>query len=918
LLQRVVERRDETAFATLVTRHGPMVLRVCRRVLGQEQDAEDAFQATFLVLARKAGSVRKRASAASWLYGVAYRTASNARRIAMRRHQHEQHVLPRVADSAASTAALRELQVLLDEEVQRLPESYRAPFVLCCLEGKSKPEAARQLGWKEGTVSGRLARARELLKSRLARRGVALPAALAVAALAPTEATAVPAPLTEATARCALAFASRQTADAVPVPLATLATGVLRGLTVAGAKHVLVGSVIVGLFALSVAVAARPLLVGRAPAAPGYEPAAAAAVVPEPADKAQQGPRDRFGDPLPPGARLRFGTVRFHHGYHAQGVAFAPDGKTLAAGGFGSVSLWDTTTGKELKRFGTPDAFLYSVAFPPDGRYVASGHGNKVILWDRTSGEQVRTVGEHGNVVHVVTFSRDGNVLASASADRTARLWDPATGQELRRFAGHGGEVRALALSADGKRLVTGADDKIVRLWDCATGQEVGRLRGHGYELYGVAFSPDGKLLASGGADGAVRIWDVQTQKELHRLEGRQTVRSVLFSPDGKVLAASDMDGLLRLFEPATGRLLRAIRQPDSAGGLAFSPDGRVLACAGAENGGIYRWDVATGADLRREEGHRGRVDQVAISPDGKLIASAGREPTIRLWSAATGEELDRLPVPAGGCRALVISSDGKLLAASGPDGVVRVWEAAPRKEVHAIEPEREFGTGRPCWRAGPQALQGQGGVGSLAFAPGGKTLAVAGNQGITLWDPHTGKSLRRLAGHGGWVSAVAFSADGRLLVSGGADGTVCLWDPADGKRVRQFPALRGEITGLALTPAGQYLVTAGGWAEGKGSDHTLSVWRTATGQQLRSWKAGNIWRPGLALSPDGKSVAAAQHDKLQIWELATGGERIAFTGHRGPITAVAFTPDGRTVVTGSEDSTLLAWDLTRPRPAGK
>jgi WD40 repeat protein len=655
-----------------------------------------------------------------------------------------------------------------------------------------------------------------------------------------------------------------------------------------------------GLLVGGIGLAAHQATTGPTPQGGGQKPAAAA---PGPEKAPMKMPKglDRHGDPLPKGAVARLGTVRFHHGFHAAAVAFAPDGKTLAAGGFSVVSLWDAATGKELDRFraeGDNSAWLDSVAFSPDSRLVAWGTADKVILHERATGKQRQLTG-HKNVIHVVKFSRDGKRLASSSGDRTARLWDVATGNELHRFEGHGGEVRGLDLSADGKWLVTGGDDKIIRLWDVESGKELRQLRGHTYELYAVAFSPDGQLVASGGGDCTVRVWEVATGKPIRHFQGRQTVRSVVFSPNGKLYAASDMDGVLRLYETATGGLVHEMRQADAASGIAFAPDGTVLASAGSENGGIYRWDVATGKELRQEPGHRGRVDRVAVSPDGKLIASAGREPGIRLWSAATGEELGQLPTKEGRFLALAFSADGKVLASSAAEWVIRLWDPVRREALRTLDME--------------------GVALNLAFEPDGRTLAGSDSKGVTLWDSQTGKVLRRLDSDStpkqlddrrGSYPALAVASRGRLLASVGPGAVIYLWDPLTGKRLRSLPKTQREIYSLALTPDGEYLVSAGGWVEGKMSNHNFCLWRTATGELVRCWQAGSLYPPAFALSPDGKSLAVSADQSLHVLELATGHKRASFSGHLGPINAIAFAPDGRTVVTASADSTLLVWDL--------
>ncbi|MBL8798998.1 MAG: sigma-70 family RNA polymerase sigma factor, partial [Planctomycetia bacterium] len=230
LLARFRDSRDEAAFAALVQRHGPLVLNVCRRVLGNADDADDAFQAVFLVLARKAGSIRRHESLGSWLYGVAYRVALRARSNAARRRSHEREAESMSPATADSRAAWDELRPILDEELNRLPEKYRTSIVLRYLQGKSNEQAAREAGCPAGTMSWRLAHGLDLLRQRLDRRGVALPASgLAVLLSEHAASAALSPPLSAAALQAALSFTAGQTAG-ISLAILTLAEGALKAM----------------------------------------------------------------------------------------------------------------------------------------------------------------------------------------------------------------------------------------------------------------------------------------------------------------------------------------------------------------------------------------------------------------------------------------------------------------------------------------------------------------------------------------------------------------------------------------------------------------------------------------------------------------------------------------------------------------
>jgi RNA polymerase sigma factor (sigma-70 family) len=248
LLASFIEQKDEVAFEALVRRHGPMVLGVCRRVLRNHHDAEDAFQATFLVLARKAPSVRPRERVANWLHGVAYRTAMKAKTTIAKRREREKQVTEMPQPEAAHHDPWRDLQPLLDQELNGLPEIYRLPILLCDLEGKMIREAAQQLAWPQGTLAGRLARGRKLLAKRLANRGVVLSAGSQAAVVSQNAASAgVPTALMSSTVKAATLIAAGQAtvAGVVPAKVALLTEGVLKAMLLSKLKTATVGLLLV-------------------------------------------------------------------------------------------------------------------------------------------------------------------------------------------------------------------------------------------------------------------------------------------------------------------------------------------------------------------------------------------------------------------------------------------------------------------------------------------------------------------------------------------------------------------------------------------------------------------------------------------------------------------------------------------------
>jgi RNA polymerase sigma factor (sigma-70 family) len=971
LLGRFIRHRDEDAFAALVARHGGMVLGVCRRLLGDAHVADDAFQAVFLVLARRAASVRPRHALAAWLHGVARRVALGARAAGSRRARRTR---PLTADPPApgrdplDELTARELVIVLHDEVQRLPAVYRLPVILCGLEGKSQEEAARLLGWTSGSVKGRLERGRRRLHARLSRRGLTLAAALAaVEASRGAAGTRLSAVLVTATARAALLFAAGRravggTALGRAASLAEAALG-----RMAWSKGVtFVGLLTAALAIVGAGVLARQALTGKPSAAedqgappPGQleEPARPGAAPPPPLRA------DAHGDALPEGAIARLGTLRFRG---VRGcLAFAPDGKLLAAatGPAGErVTFWEPATGQEVHQVpGT--ATLTGLAFSPDGRLLAcSTNSARCRVLDVAGGQELFiAAGSHG------AFSGDGKTLVTADtfgAAAQVHAWDTATGRLLRQWPAGSG-VQELALAADGRTLalIDQADQDRVQLRDPGTGAALrsiglGPRAGPGRFL---AFSPDGKALASADGTG-VRLWDTATGKEL-RGWGRRADGRPAFSADGKRLAWTGYDeqaGIARLWVvDRDGAAPQAVGTPvNNFEPPCFSADGKVLAVV-TDAGAVQLRDVAAGKEVVPLDAHDSPVLGVALTADGRHVVSRTRT-GIFAWEARTGRLLRRSAGFEGRERLEALLPDGRLLTADPTadprQGLFRVREGLAGRELQRIE-------GRPD--VGPPVV---------ALAPGGRYAALHDRDGaLCVFDLEAGRCAyrhdpkaatpglqlsadsdglvwyERAAGRldihvrrqatgktivlrgpaeddevGRWFMYTPYvSPDGRWLAVPTTDGRLRRWDLSAGKEVSPLAEVQRTVWHLFWSRDGRLVGARGSASPPTEIDpearQDLRVWDVGTGKRLHHLELP-VSPDCLLFAPDGRTLLTTDLEgAIHLWEVETGVERHRLRGHLpGEVGALALGADGRVLISGGYDSQVLVWDLTGRAPDGQ
>jgi WD40 repeat protein len=617
------------------------------------------------------------------------------------------------------------------------------------------------------------------------------------------------------------------------------------------------------------------------------------------------------GDPLPEGARFRFGSIRFRHPGGIRSSALSADGKLLATTSGRSVIVWELQAGQLLRRFAAPDGSAFSspgISFSPDGKRLGYTHG--------------------------YTF---------------ACVWDLATGKELLRLDGKVQHPRAVAhFTPGGKEFIT-SDNEHIRFWDLATGKEARSVKGTSAHL----LSPNAAIFVQVDEKALTRLGDPRTGKVLHELQvpaaDNGGENGLEFTPDSKWLAIVHMNKAVELRDTATWELRASFPLP----ALAFRKDGRYpddyrvgltrdakQVFLGMSKGTLHRWDVASGKELVPFQMPGGRFGGIHHLPESNTLVTTAADGMIRRWDLKSGEELSP-PDGYVGRTQSAFSADGRLVAIGDERGRVDLWDANTGKRHKTLRSrgsavrQVSFGPGEVLAIADTEAirllrltsankpetfaekLKLKLEAITLLFSPDGSYFAAnRAVSGFRLWERPTGMLVWRANP----LQCPVFSSDGLLLATGSANASIFVLDAATGT-VRSELSVRHEPAALAFAPDGKVLAAALG--------DKIVLLNLANGRELQRFTAvdaipqrfgfGMDANPhrvrALAFSPDGRLLLSGGSDTgVRVWELATGKEVLRRDGHEGGIDQVAFAPNGRTAFSSADDSLAYIWEL---RPNG-
>jgi len=599
----------------------------------------------------------------------------------------------------------------------------------------------------------------------------------------------------------------------------------------------------------------------------------------------QVAPVDLYGDPLPAGAIARMGTLRDEVGTVTSRIIYSPDGKFLTSTTScetNPLRLWDPATGRVIRELKQLDrgGRAGPMAFSPDGKLIAAGDYAGTIRIGRTdTGQKIRELPGHEERIEGMAFSRDAKVLVVRHGG-SLWFWEIATGARTRApsLAGYRPsevvpfrQIGALQRSRNTATLQFAA--RVTRLG------RLSRLQLRDF-MRPAAISPDGWV--------AVRQRIQLPRSPFSGRAGELDIRDCLedhveVSPDGRLLAVADTLESLCLWDLATDRLFRRFHHLEVEWGFTFAPDGKSVVSGGTS---FHHWDIARGLEIHRYP-RLGELRAVAFGIDGKSLVTADCP-----WEESTARMRLRKSAPERAASFVVAAApDGTAPASMEEDETLRLWELGTGREIRRVAGLRDL-------------------AGDVAFSPDGKMIAASDvtDPGVRLWNVATGREIHPFARiPNRSIRCFSFAPDGKTLVVADEEG-VSLWDMETG---RETESLRNSsITVVALAPGGNTLAYSDDdgrlWLRELGTHHARRLGK----EPRRDAELPDIYC--LAFTPDGKTLASGGADEaVTLWDTSTGKERQRLEGHISAVSAIAIAPDGKKMASGSADGTAIVWDLT-------
>jgi len=571
----------------------------------------------------------------------------------------------------------------------------------------------------------------------------------------------------------------------------------------------------------------------------------------------------------------------------------APDGKRIVTASEDKTArVWNAENGDQLAILRGHTEGVRVASFSPDGRQVITGSTDKTArLWNAETGQQSAVL-EHDGVVRSAAFSSDGRRVVTASDDKTARIWDVQTGKQIAALTGHTARVRDAAFSPNGRYVLTSSDDKTARLWDSKTGEPVHILEGHTQSVRGVAFSPDGERAVTTSLDHSARVWSVETGKQSVILGHGDVVTSAAFSPDGQRIVTASDDNTVPIWDAQMGERIVTL----SGRTAVYSPDGRSIVTSDGDTARIWNADNGKLAMVLR--GHRSRVTGAVFSPDGRSVLTASDDKTARLWSAGTetNTQMAVLAAHTGSAGRAVFSPDGRRALTASDDNSVRLWDAEAGRQIATFT---------------------RAGSGMAAFSPDGRLVAIPDNNTVVVRDANTGEREDRIfQGHSAAVQSVAFSADGRRIVTASDDRTARVWDLQTGGQIAALTEHTAPVRSAVFSPDGLRVVStqmpqrSGNVTIVTSNDSVALLWDALSGRVILRFEGDMVQLYDATFSPDGKRIVTASGDNTaRIWDAATGKPIAVLSGHSDSVLSAAFNSRGDKIVTASADETVRVWD---------